>query len=145
LGVTNNTLAYPIAEGALEGGAEAKLINVRESHITEVATESLDAAVLACGSPTLNMSLMPQMAAALTYLRGLKPVGKIGRAFGSYGWAKGGPEAVHKYLEEMKCDILGDPLRSQFVPGEDVIEECRAAGREMAEAAKSLANVSVND
>ncbi len=135
-------MAQAIAEGAKEGGAQVVLLNVRESHITDVATETLDAAVLACGSATLNMSVMPQMAAALTYLRGLRPVGKMGRAFGSYGWGKGGPEEVHKYLEEMKCDLLGDPIRSQFVPRDDSLEECRVAGREMAAKALALAELS---
>lgn len=138
-------MAQAIAEGVKEGGAQVRVLNVREDHITEVATEALDAAVLACGSATLNMSLMPQMAAALTYLRGLKPVGKMGRAFGSYGWGKGGPEEVHKYLEDMKCNMLGEPIRSQFVPREEMLEECRSAGREMAAKALSLAEVSAND
>ena len=134
-------MAQAIADGVREGGAKAKVIRIRESHITEVATEALDAAVLAFGSPTLNMTLMPQMAAALTYLKGLRPVGKAGQAFGSYGWGKGGPEEVHKYLlEGIKCEILGDPIRSQFVPDAGKLDECRAAGRAMAAKALEMAN-----
>lgn len=128
-------MAEAISSGVVEGGAEAKVISIRESHITDVATESLDAAVLAFGSPTLNMSLMPEMAAALTYLKGLKPAGKMGRAFGSYGWGKGGAEEVNRYLEEMKCRMLGEPLRSRFVPNAEVLAKCREAGRKMAEEA----------
>ena len=142
---STDKMAKAIAEGVKEGGAKVKVISVRQSHITEIATETLDAAVLCCGSPTLNMTLMPQMAAALTYLKGLRPVGKMARAFGSYGWGKGGPEEVHKYLEEMKCDMIGPPIRSQFVPTEEFLEECRQAGREMAEKAISLAQLKSGD
>jgi len=138
-------LAEAVAAGAAEAGAQVELINVRESHITDIATEALDAAVFAFGSPTLNQTLMPQMAAALTYLKGLKPTGKMGRAFGSYGWGKGGPEEVNKYLEEMKVDIIGEPLKVQFVPGEDALGECRAAGRDMGEKAIALARVRADD
>ena len=137
---STDMMAQAIADGVREGGAKAKVIRIRESHITEVATEALDAAVLAFGSPTLNMTLMPQMAAALTYLKGLRPVGKAGQAFGSYGWGKGGPEEVHKYLHEgIKCEILGDPIRSQFVPDAGKLDECRAAGRAMAAKALEMA------
>ena len=135
-------MADAIAEGARQAGADVKLISVRQSHITEIATEALDAAVLACGSPTLNMTLMPQMAAALTYLKGLKPVGKIGRAFGSYGWGKGGAEEVNEYLAEMKCEIAGEPLKCQFVPGPDAVEACRKAGMELGVKALELVKAS---
>ncbi len=138
-------MAEAIAEGAAEAGAVVKTISIRESHITEIATETLDAAVLACGSPTLNMTIMPQVAAALTYLKGLKPVGKIGRAFGSYGWGKGGPEGVHQYLQEMKCDIAGEPIRCQFVPGPEALAMCRKEGEDLGHKAVELAKVRSND
>lgn len=128
-------MAEAIRSGVVEGGAEARVLSIREEHITDAATESLDAAVFAFGSATLNMSLMPEMAAALTYLKGLKPAGKMGWAFGSYGWGKGGAEDVNKYLEDMKCRILGEPLRSRFVPDAAVLQKCRAAGIEMAKEA----------
>ena len=71
-------MAEAIAEGAKSGGAEIKLFNVRKTHITDMATESLDCACIAVGSPTLNKILMPQVAAALTYLKGLAPINKAG-------------------------------------------------------------------
>lgn len=132
-------MARSILEGALERDVDARLINVRESTLTTVATEVLDAAALAVGSPTLNKSLMPQMAAVLTYLRGLAPVGKAGFAFGSYGWARGGAADVEKYLKEMKVDIMREPLQTQYVPGPDVLEQCREAGRALAEKALAAA------
>jgi flavorubredoxin len=138
-------MAEAIADGAKEAGADVKFISIRESHITEIATETLDAAVLACGSPTLNMTLMPQVAAALTYLKGLRPTGKIGQAFGSYGWGKGGPEGVHQYLQEMRFDIAGEPIRCQFVPGPEALGGCREAGKELGLKALELAKVRSDD
>lgn len=132
-------MAEAIADGARAGGVDVKLISIRKSHITEIATEMLDAAVLACGSPTLNMTMMPEVAAVLTYLKGLRPVNKAGRAFGSYGWGKGGAEEVHEYLEKMGFEIIGAPLKSQFVPVDSVLEECRQAGKAMAEKALLIA------
>lgn len=130
-------MAEAIAEGVRERDIDVRLLNVRKDHMTEVATETLDAAAIAFGSPTLNTTLMPQMAAVLTYLKGLRPAGKAGFAFGSYGWARGGPKAVENYMQEMKFEILREPLESRFVPSESVLADCREAGNMLAEQAEA--------
>ncbi len=123
-------MSTEIVKGLLDCCVDVRVFNVNAAHITELATEILDAAGVAVGSPTLNMSLMPQMAALLTYWKGLKPLNKVGFAFGSYGWSKhGGPSEVESYLKEMKVDLIRPVLHVQFVPKEVDLEECRAAGR----------------
>lgn len=122
-------MARAMYDVVVEEGVECKLIYIRVTHITDIVTECLDAAAIAVGSPTLNQTLMPQAAAALTYLMGLKPTGKCGLAFGSYGWGKGGPEAVHEYLEKMKFRMLREPLKCQYAPDEQTLIACREAGR----------------
>jgi flavorubredoxin len=132
-------MARAILSGATESPVEAQLHNVRTTDLTTLATEVLDAAAIAFGSPTLNKTLMPQMAAVLTYLKGLSPQGKAGFAFGSYGWAKGGAADVDAYLKAMKFELLREPLRCRFVPDDAVLEECRRAGRALGEKAVALA------
>ena len=81
---------------------------------------------------------MPQAAAALTYLKGLKPVGKAGFFFGSYGWAKAAAQEAQQYFEAMKLQVTREPLLSQFVPKPEILDECRAAGRQLAEKALEI-------
>jgi flavorubredoxin len=135
-------MARAIVDGVVEGGARAVLVNVRTEDLTLLATETLEAAVLAIGSPTLNKTVMPQVAAALTYLKGLQPVGKAAVAFGSYGWARGGAKAVEDALREMKLDVLRDPIQCRYVPSAEVMEECRQAGVSMAKEALRRSNAS---
>jgi flavorubredoxin len=132
-------MARAIQEGAAEEDVDARLCDARRESHTTLATETLDAAGLACGSPTLNGTLMPQMAAALTYLKGLRPLGKTGFAFGSYGWSKGGAAAVEQYLKDMNVQLLREPLQAQYAPGPAVLDECRRAGRLLAQAALAKA------
>jgi flavorubredoxin len=121
-------MAHAILDGAAVSGVQAKLFHIRSSNITTLATETLDAAAIAFGSSTLNATLMPQAAAVLTYLKGLKPMKKAGFAFGSYGWTKAGIKDVERYLESMKFTLLREPLTSQYVPDAEKLEECRQAG-----------------
>lgn len=128
-------MAEAILDGASKPGVHARLYSVRKNHITLLATEVLDAAAIAFGSPTLNGTLMPEVAAGLTYLKGLRPTCKSGFAFGSYGWAPGGAKAVNEYLQEMKFELLREPLEAQWTPTPDILEECRKAGELLAEKA----------
>jgi flavorubredoxin len=129
-------MADAIVEGVQECDVDIRVYNVNASHITELATEVLEASGVAVGSPTLNMTLMPQMACMLTYWKGLRPAEKVGFAFGSYGWSKnGGPTEVESYLKDMKFDLVRPALHVQFVPSEEDLEECREAGRLLAQRA----------
>ena len=135
-------MAKAIVEGALENdGVSVGLYNVRETHITTLATETLDAAAMAVGSPTLNTTLMPEMAKVLTYLKGLKPRPRTALAFGSYGWSKGGARDVETYLDAMKLEKLREPIQAQFAPTAAVLDDCREAGRELARRAVAAAQV----
>lgn len=133
-------MARCMYDAVVEDGVDCKLIYMRATHITDVVTECLDAAAIAVGSATLNQTLMPQAAATLTYLMGLKPTGKCGFAFGSYGWGKGGAEAVQDYLEKMKFRILREPLKCQYAPDEQALKACRDAGKQLAQAALQAVN-----
>jgi flavorubredoxin len=132
-------MAESICAGATDEGVEAVLAHVRRTDLTRLATEVLDAAAVAFGSSTLNREMMPMASAVLTYWKGLGPVGKAGFAFGSYGWSKGGPEAVDEGLRSLKWEVLREPLRAQYRPSPEVLDECREAGRMLARKAREIA------
>ena len=132
-------MAQAIADGATRAGVEVVVLNLRVDHITRVATEVLDAACLAVGSPTLNGGLMPQVAAALTYLKGLKPHGKAALAFGAYGWSKGAAREIEEYFAAMKLRVLREAIQSNYVPSAETLQECRQAGKLLADTAVEMA------
>ena len=133
-------MAHAIVEGALEEDVEVKLHYIGSNDDTRLATEVLDAAVIAFGSPTLNGTYLPAVGSALTYLRGLRPTGKAGFAFGSYGWSRTGAQAVDEVLREMKFDILREPLEVKYRPDSETLQECVQAGRMLAQKAAQLAS-----
>ncbi len=135
-------LADAIYAGAKQDGVSVRKHDLKKYNITELADETLDCAVMAVGSPTLNMGMMPKVAEALTYLKGLAPAGKAAVAFGSYGWAKnGGPHAVMEYLSAMNCELLSEePLQCQFVPTKEVLVEAKELGKKLAQKALEIAN-----
>jgi flavorubredoxin len=135
-------LADAIYEGAEQDGVSVRKHDLKSDNTTELATDVLDCAVMAVGSPTLNKGMMPKVAEALTYLKGLSPEGKAAVAFGSYGWAsKGGAHAIMEYLKAMNCEILSEePLQCQFAPTKEILDEAKELGKKLAEKALEIAN-----
>ncbi len=132
-------MAQAIYEGAARPGVEAKIIGLRQSNLTRLATEMLDCAAVAFGSATLNQDMMPMAAAAVNYIGGLRFTGRDAFAFGSYGWGKGGAEKLDEALKAMKWEVMREPIKSKFRPDAACLAECREAGRALAERAQARA------
>jgi flavorubredoxin len=131
-------MATAIGDGLKQGGANPKLMPLQSSNRSDVATEILDAGALLVGSPTLNNNIFPTVADVLTYIKGLKPRNLIGGAFGSYGWSPAGLEQVRQTLQEMKVDLLGEPLQVKYVPDPEALEKCFSWGVLFAEKLKEV-------
>jgi flavorubredoxin len=130
---STETMARAIEEGLTEGGASTKLMRASACHRSNFPVELLNAGALLLGSPTINNGLFPAMSDILTYLRGLKPRNLIGAAFGSYGWTGEAVKLLETELETMQVEIVADSIRVQYVPDDDVLNQCRALGRKVAE------------
>ncbi|MFX1234308.1 MAG: flavodoxin domain-containing protein, partial [Promethearchaeota archaeon] len=83
---------------------------------SDVITEAMKAKFILIGSPTLNNGLYPLVAEYLSYQRGLKPMNKIGMAFGSYGWGGGAVKEIIKELEATGIDVMEQKIEIKFVP-----------------------------
>ena len=129
---STDLMARVIADGLTLGGATVKMMPLSGSHRSDVATEILEAGALVVGSPTLNGQIYPTLADTLCYLKGLKRKKLVGAAFGSYGWSGESVRLLEEHLAAMDVELIGS-LRTQFVPGNDTLEQCRALGERVAE------------
>jgi len=130
---STDIMARAIEDGLAEAGVPTRVMPLGGCHRSDIATEMLDAGALVVGSPTINNKMFPTVADLLTYIGGLKPLGRIGAAFGSHGWSGEGAKDVAKALSEMKVELVADPLSVKYVPDEAALGECRALGKRIAE------------
>jgi len=124
-------MASAIADGIAETGVSVKVMDLSVTHRSDIITELLDSKALVLGSATLNNGMLPRMADMLCYMKGLRPVGKIGAAFGSYGWGGEASRLINAALEELKFDIADEPLRVNYVPTEEDLANCAELGRKV--------------
>jgi flavorubredoxin len=127
-------MANAIVAGINKEGVSAKPLHLRKWHRSEVMTEVFDAGAVVVGSPTLNNQLYPSLADFLVYMKGLKPLNKIGAAFGSFGWSGEAVKMINKELEAMKFEVIDPGLRIQYVPDKDALQACYDLGRKVGQA-----------
>jgi len=122
------SIADAICNGLSSKGISVRVMPLGSSHMSDVATEMINAAALVVGSPTINGQVFPTVAACMTYLGSLKPRNMVGAAFGSYGWSGEAPGKLQKMLEELGLPIAADPLKVQYVPDDEALEKATEFG-----------------
>jgi len=125
-------MAVAIAEGLRRAGVQTRVFDLTETDVTPIISEIQEAAAIVVGSSTLNQTCLPKCGQFLTYLRGLKPEGRMGAIFGSYGWSRGAEAAIRKDLEATKIDLPLNDLLVNFVPTPDDLATCEDYGLEIA-------------
>jgi flavorubredoxin len=137
--LSTELMAKSICSEIAKAGIEAKLLNLKTNHRSDIMTEVLDAKALVFGSPTLNNGILPTMADFLTYLKGLRPKGQVVAAFGSFGWSGEAVKHINGYLEEMKLELAHPGLRVKNVPREEDFAGCRELGAAIVKAMQKTA------
>ena len=125
-------MAKAILKGLIEEGAEVKLLHLRLNHRSDIIHEMLGAKGILLGSPTLNNGMFPTMGDFLTYMRGLKPNGKIFGLFGSHGWGGGAVKEMKRNLIEEKFEVWEKELVIQYIPDSEELKKAIQFGKEFA-------------
>jgi flavorubredoxin len=124
-------MARAIYRGLTEEGVPAKMYRLSKSDSSDIVKEVLEARGLLLGSPTLNNGLFPKVAEFSTYIKGLRPKGRIAATFGSYGWSMGATKALTADLQAAGMEVVED-LQVKFIPVGEKLDKCEMLGREVA-------------
>ena len=123
---------------AFADGAGVNGIEVSSHHIVGLSGDALrdlleagDALVF--GVPTINRDVPKPMWDVLAYLSTVKLKTNLAAVFGSYGWSGEACKMVDERLKGMGFKLVSDPLRTVFTPTDEVLEQCRALGRTVAD------------
>jgi len=130
---TGNTqvMAEAIGAGIEEAGKEANVVFVSDITVDDLK----DASAMALGCPAMGAEVLEEgeMEPFMCELEGSLG-GKTVALFGSYGWGDG--EWMRDWVERVGdagANVLnGEGLICQEAPDDDVIEECKALGKQLA-------------
>ncbi len=97
-------------------GIPVKRFRLTHADYSDVITEAMKAKAILIGSPTLNNGLYPAVAEYLCYQKCLKPMNKVGLAFGSFGWGGGAVKEIIEQMKAAKIDVMDEKIEIKFVP-----------------------------
>ena len=98
-------VARAMLAGAARAGVTVKLFRLNSTDNSHIVAELLEAGGILFGSPTLNYGMMPPMGGLLTYLKGLKPTGKLAAGFGTFGWSGGAQKDMEELMTKAGFDM----------------------------------------
>jgi flavorubredoxin len=81
--------------------------------------------------------MLYRIAGYLQYIAGLKPTGRLGGAFGSYGWSSGATKQITERLEDIGFECPVEPYTQKYRPTDAEIEAARTWGSEFARLLKA--------
>ncbi|CAJ37874.1 flavodoxin domain-containing protein [Methanocella arvoryzae] len=122
---------------AIAAGADSRGINSEVVSFYDVDLDKLRSAdAIAIGSSTFWYKMHDAMEKFLDRLKPLKLEGKVGAAFGSYGWSGEAPVQIAQKMRELGLDVIDPVLRVQWDPEEKDLKECERLGKDIAKALK---------
>lgn len=130
-------MARLILEGIEAEGMPARLFKMSVTDRSDVFKEVLYRRGLLVGSSTINREILPTMAPFMEDLKGLRPVKKLGAAFGAFGWNGGAVASIEKRLKEASVDVVMPGLSLNWRPNAEERVKCVEFGREFARRLKS--------
>jgi len=128
-------MARKIVEGLASSGTEVVLFDVASSDRTEIITQMLNAKGFIFGSSTHDNDMLPNIAAFLEIVKGLKPKDRKFGFFGSYGWAGGAIQEMQETLKDSAAS--GSPEVSfKYLPDTQGLKDCFEFGAQFAKGLK---------
>lgn len=125
-------MARRILEGVSAAGVTVKLHRLTTSPLSDIINDILEAGGVIVGSSTQHNDILATMGGFLTYLKGLRPVNKIGAAFGAYGWAGGAQKTIEESLKASGIAVESSEMTFKWVADKDGQEGCFNFGLEFA-------------
>lgn len=122
--------ARAIAE---EGIKEIRMYDVSKTHSSYIISDIFKYKGLVLGSSTYTNNLHPNMEALVSKLQHIGIKDHYLGILGSFTWAGTAAKRLKEFGENLKLEIIGDPVEEKHTLKKQKYDECRTMGKMMAE------------
>lgn len=113
-------------------GLVAEILDIEEISIEELETKVIVSDALLVGSPTINQNTLLPVYKLFSVINPIRDKGKLGGAFGSFGWSGEAPRIILENLRLLKLKIFEDTAAFKFSPDGDKTDLLKDFGRRFA-------------
>jgi flavodoxin I len=126
-----------MAEAIAEGARTVNGIDILLKDVSLAVPEDIkDASAILLGGSTYNHKLIGSMRSFLDRIKDIDLKGKVGVAFGSYGWSGEGVPAIMDWMKSKGMNPVEPSLSVHQLPNEKVIQDFFMLGQVVAEGTK---------
>jgi flavorubredoxin len=125
-------LAFALLEGLRSEGISVSVKHLQNNHISDIMKDILESKLVLLGSPTLNNGMLPTLGGFLTYLKGLRPLDRVGFIFGSFGWGGQAVSEIEKIVEGLGWDRPVSSVNINYIPSENDLKKMKDIGIQLA-------------
>ena len=123
-------MARAIEEGMAEAGIEV----MSRRTVSATAGDAKDVEAVILGSRAYHSDMMDSMKTFLFEMEKVNLKGKVGAAFGSYGWSGEAPKLVLEVMKnKFEMSVIEPSLVIRYLPDAAGLERCRELGKRIAE------------
>ncbi len=122
-----------IASGIIEtDGLDVDVIDIENIDYGVLESKLAASNGILIGSPTINQNTLLPVYRLLALINPLRDKGKLGGAFGSYGWSGEAPKIILENLKNLKLFVFEEPAYFKFSPAGPKEESLIEFGRRFA-------------
>jgi flavorubredoxin len=124
-----------MAKAVAEGARINEDINVELNYHVDAEDLSMFDAIIV-GTPTYHHEMAVEFKKLFeeTAEKGISLKGKVGAAFGSYGWTGEAPKLVIEIMKyKFEMQVAEPPLLARYLPDAKMLSDCRDLGKRIAE------------
>jgi NADH oxidase (H2O-forming) len=122
--------AYHIAEGIIENeGVTVDITDIENIGLDELETKIIMSDGILIGSPTINQNTLLPVYTLFALINPIRDKGKLGGAFGSFGWSGESPNIILENLRLLKLKIFEETAAFKFSAGDYKTEHLKEFGR----------------
>jgi flavorubredoxin len=124
-----------MAKAVVEGARISDDVNVELSYHVDAEDLSLYDAIIV-GTPTYHHEMAVDFKNLFEEAasKGISLKGKVGAAFGSYGWTGEAPKLVLEIMKyKFEMQVTEPPLLARYLPDQKTLADCRELGKRVSE------------
>jgi flavodoxin I len=124
-----------MANAVVEGAKSVGNMEVELSYYVDAEDLAGFDAILV-GTPTYNHAIPIDMERLFedAAAKGVSLKGKVGGAFGSYGWSGEAPRFILEIMKnKFELRVVEEPLLAKYAPDQNMLDMCRDLGKRVSE------------
>jgi NADH oxidase (H2O-forming) len=111
--------------------AQVDVQDIETTPLGELDEKIARSQAIVVGCPTINQNILLQVYKLFALINPIRDKGKIGGAFGSYGWSGEAANLIYANLKNLKLNMTEDSLFVKFTPHKHQLEQAREYGRKI--------------